>query len=156
MTGRELFEDADLRTLFQEARTIAVLGAHPEGSRAASYVPAYLHRVGYRVIAVNPLFAGVTMFGEATRATLAEIEAPVDLVNVFRRPDALMDHLPDLRAMTPRPRAVWLQLGISHGGFAHELRALGLDVVQNRCASVDHRRLAPRSVGPRHPLDREA
>jgi predicted CoA-binding protein len=104
-------------------------------------VPSYLAEHGYRVIPVNPRFAGQTLYGERVRAALAELGEPVDIVDVFRRAEHLPAHLPDLLAMAPRPRLVWLQSGIRHPGFARALIAEGIEVVQDRCTMADHRRL---------------
>lgn len=131
----------DIRRILTEARTVAVLGAHPESSRAASYVPDYLHRCGYRILPINPRMLGTTLWGEPVRATLAELNVPVDIVDVFRRSTLLMPHLPDILAMSPRPKLVWLQQGIRSPPLAQALLAEGIDVVQNRCTLADHRRL---------------
>ena len=139
--AHELKSTDEVREALAAARTIAVLGAHPEDSRPASYVPAYLHSVGYRVLPVNPRCAGQRLFGETVRATLAELGEPVDLVDVFRRPQDLEGHLDDLLAMSPRPRLVWLQSGIRHDALAARLLAEGIDVVQDRCTYADHRRM---------------
>jgi uncharacterized protein len=131
----------EVKTALKSARVVAVLGAHPDSWRPASYVPAYLHDVGYRIIPVNPQFAGQALWGETVRATLREIREPVDIVDVFRRPDQLPAHLEDLLAMDPLPRVVWLQPGIEHDEVARTLVEHGIDVVQDRCTLQDHRRL---------------
>ena len=137
----EYSQPEDIRRILTEARTIAVLGAHPQRQRPASYVPEYLHSVGYRVLPVNPAKLGMTLWGQPVRATLAELAEPVDIVDVFRRSSLLMPHLPDILAMQPRPALVWLQQGIVSRAFADALLAEGIDVVQNRCTLADHRRL---------------
>lgn len=129
----------DPREILMQSRTVAVLGAHHDASRAACYVPEYLHTMGYRVIAVNPAYVGETWWGQPVRATLAEIGEPVDVVDIFRRPELLPDHLADIVAMRPLPRWVWLQLGIRNDEFAEALRAAGIGVVQSRCTLADHR-----------------
>ena len=130
-----------IRRILEEARTIAVLGAHDERAKAAHYVPAYLVEQGYRVIPVNPRFVGRVLFGEPVRATLAEIGERVDLVDVFRRPEALPEHEADILAMSPLPKVVWLQLGIRNDAVAARLERAGIEVVQDRCTLADHRRL---------------
>ncbi len=137
----ELTTDAQVTQVLAGARTIAVLGAHVEPSRPAFYVPDYLHAQGYRVLPVNPQLVGRTLWGEPVRATLAELGEPVDIVDVFRRPDLLPGHLDEILAMAPRPRLVWLQLGIRNDAFARAIEAAGIDVVQDRCTLADHRRL---------------
>ncbi len=119
-----------------------MLGAHPDLSRAAGYVPEYLHDVGYRVLPVNVRYAGQTLWGERVRVTLAEIAEPVDIVDVFRRAEDVMAHLDDLLSMQPRPRCVWLQLGIVQPALVEPLAAVGIALVQDRCTLADHRRFA--------------
>src|SRR5262249_1115953 len=106
----ELTTEAEIRDALLRARTIAVLGAHPDPSRPAFYVPDYLHQQGYRIIPVNPALTGQTLWGEVVRGEVAGIAEPVDIVDVFRRPEALMGHVADILAMKPRPKVVWLQL----------------------------------------------
>ena len=134
-------DDAAIRRILEPTRTIAVLGAHDDPTKAACYVPQYLQRVGYRVLGVNPKLAGQPLHGANVVATLAELGEPVDMVDVFRRAAELPAHLPELLAMEPRPKVVWLQLGIRHDGVAESLRAAGIEVVQDRCTLADHRRL---------------
>jgi predicted CoA-binding protein len=133
--------DAQLREILTTSPTIAVLGLHHEPEKAAFYVPEYLHDEGYRIIGVNPRLVGQALFGEPVRNTLAEIDEPVDLVDVFRRPDLIPAHVEDILAMRPRPKVVWFQLGIKHEDAARILEAAGITVVQNRCTLADHQRL---------------
>ncbi len=126
--------------ILTDSRTIAVLGAHDDPLRPACYVPDYLYLQGYRVLPVNPLLVGKSLWGQPVCATLAELREPVDIVDVFRRPEYLPDHLADILAMQPRPAVVWLQLGIRHDAFALRLQAAGITVVQDRCTLADHRR----------------
>lgn len=137
--ARRLASPDDIRATLAHAEVIAVLGAHPDPARPAHYVPAYLRRQGYRVLPVNPLLVGTELWGEPVRATLAELDVPVDIVDVFRRAELLPAHLGDLRAMVPPPKVVWLQSGIRHAGFAAALLEAGIDVVEDRCTYADHR-----------------
>jgi len=133
--------DSRLREILTASPTIAVLGAHTEPEKAAFYVPEYLHDEGYKIIGVNPLFVGETLFGHPVHATLSEIQERVDLINVFRRSDVIGDHVEDILAMKPRPKVVWFQLGIKNEDAAKVLEAAGITVVQNRCTLADHQRL---------------
>lgn len=133
--------DSQIREILTNSPTIAVLGIHHEPEKAAFYVPEYLHDEGYRILGVNPQFVGQTLFGAPVRASLAELREPVDIVDVFRRSEAVPGHLEDILAMSPRPRVVWLQLGIRHDETARVLEAAGITVVQNRCTLADHQRL---------------
>ena len=133
--------DQRLREILTTSPTIAVLGVHDEPKKAAYYVPEYLRDEGYRIIGVNRQLAGQTILGEPVRATLAEIKEQVDIVDVFRKPDAIPGHVEDILAMKPRPRVVWFQLGIKNDEVARILEAAGITVVQNRCTLADHQRL---------------
>lgn len=135
----------DLATILREARTVAVLGAHPDPDRPAHYVPDYLHRQGYRILPVNPSYGEEELWGRRPAATLAELDEPVDVVVVFRRSERVADHLDDLLAMDPRPRTTWLQLGIRDDAVADRLEAEGIAVVQDACMLAEHRR---RGLGP--------
>lgn len=131
--------DDDLRELLDSSRTIAVVGIKDVDSEDAYRVPLYLQRHGYRIVPVNPKLTRV--LGERAVASLAEVHVPVDLVNLFRAPDHIPAHVDEILAMRPRPRAVWMQLGIVHGASAARLRAERIRVVQDRCIMVEHRRL---------------
>lgn len=126
--------------ILDRARTIAVLGAHVREEKPAFYVPDYLYGQGYRMLPVNPHFAGRELWGEPIVATLADLAAPVDGVVVFRRSEALPDHRDQLLDLEPAPQWVWFQLGIRNDAVAAALAADGITVVQDRCMLVDHRR----------------
>jgi hypothetical protein len=144
---RELHTDSELRGVLENSRVIAVLGAHPETARPAFYVPDYLRKHGARVIPVNPAFVGRSLWGEPFRGLLREVAEPVDVVDVFRRPEVLPTHLEDILAMSPRPRLVWLQSGIRNDAVADALKAAGIEVVQDRCMLAEHRRLEIGEIG---------
>jgi predicted CoA-binding protein len=133
--------DTRIREILTMSPTVAVLGIHHEPEKAAFYVPEYLHDEGYKIIGVNPQFVGQTLFDEPVRATLAEIGEPVDIVDIFRKPEAIPAHVEDILAMKPRPKVVWFQLGIKHEDAARTLEAAGITVIQNRCTLADHQRL---------------
>jgi predicted CoA-binding protein len=135
--------DAQLREILSSSPTIAVLGIHQEPEKAAFYVSEYLHDEGYRILGVNPRFAGQELFGQPVRATLAELGEPVDMVDVFRRPEQIPEHIDDILAMKPRPKVVWFQLGIRNDDAAKILEAAGITVIQSRCTMAEHQRLGP-------------
>ena len=132
--------DADILRIAREAKTIAVLGAHPSTWRPAFYVPDHMHRVGARVLPVNPRFAGQTLWGETVLERVTDVAEPVDMVNIFRRPELIDAHADEVLAMDPRPRSVWLQLGIRNDEAARRLSEAGIEVVQDRCLMVEQRR----------------
>jgi predicted CoA-binding protein len=102
-------------------------------------VPAYLQARGYRVLPVNPKLREV--LGERAVTSLGELDVTPDLVDVFRAPRFVPAHTDEILALEPRPKAVWLQLGIRDDASARRLEAAGLRVVQDRCIMVEHRRL---------------
>ena len=141
--GRELTTEAELRGLVRSLKRVAVLGIKTEAQsdQAAFYVPSYLASAGVEVVPVPVYYPEVTsILGRPVFRTVAAVPGPVDLVDVFRRSADLMLHLDDLLAA--QPRALWLQSGIRHAAFCDALRAAGIDVVQDRCLMVDHRRFA--------------
>ena len=134
-------DDAGLARILRESRTVAVLGAKAQPAEPAHYVPAYLARHGYRVRPVNPLIAGTRVLDEPVVATLADLPEPVDLIDVFRRPEYLPGHAAEILALPWRPAVVWFQLGIRNDAAAERLAQAGIRVVQDRCMMPEHRRL---------------
>lgn len=128
-----------LRSILAAARTIAVIGASPEPWRPSFGVMRYLQRVGYRVIPVNPTAAGESVHGERFFATLQDVPQTIDLVNVFRRPDAVGEAVE--QAIAAGAPALWMQLGIRNDTAAARAEAAGIKVVMSRCISVEHSRL---------------
>lgn len=134
-----LENDDAIRELLERARVIAVLGIKAGERDDAHEVPRYMQGAGYRILPVNPKLERV--LGEDVADRLAAIDTSFDLLNVFRAPHHLPDHVDEILALPHRPRAVWLQLGIRDGASAARLCAAGIDVVQDRCLMVEHRRL---------------
>ena len=140
--GRQIESDADLRALLSRVRRIAVLGIKTEAQRGqpAIEIPRYLERVGFDVVPVPVYYPEVEqILRRPVFRRLVDVPGDVDLVDVFRRPKDLAAHLDDILAK--RPGAVWLQSGIRDDAFAEALLAAGIDVVQDRCLMVEHRRL---------------
>lgn len=131
--------DRELREILANAHTIAVVGIKDRETDDAYRVPLYLQRQGYRVLPVNPRFE--TIHGERCVARLADLTEPVDIVDLFRAIDHIPGHTEEILAMAPRPKAVWMQLGILHGTAAAALRAADIQVIQDRCIMVEHGRL---------------
>lgn len=141
--ARELSADADIADLLSTIRRVAVLGIKPAEAgpgAAAHYVPAYAQRAGLKIIPVPVYYPDATeMLGEPVYRSVREIPERVDLVDVFRRPSDIPQHLDDLLAA--RPRAVWFQLGIRNDDVAARLIRAGIDVVQDRCLMIELKRL---------------
>jgi uncharacterized protein len=131
----------DLRGIYDTATTIAVVGASTKEDRPAHFVPAYLASQGYRVIPVSP--RGGELFGERVRATLDEIEVPIDVVDVFRPPE----EGPQVAADAARVGAsvIWFQPGTESAEAAAAAAAAGLQVVTALCMGETHGHLG---LGP--------
>jgi len=138
-------DNAGIKRLLDETRTIAVLGIKTEGqaNQPAFYVPRYMHSAGFKIIPVPVYYPEVTeILGEPVYRKVNDIPGDVDMVNVFRRPQDLPPHLDDLLAK--KPKSVWMQMGIYHDEIAEKLAQAGIKVVQDRCLMVDHRMVANR------------
>jgi predicted CoA-binding protein len=135
----ESYSDDYLRDILTSARNIAVVGASPRRERPSHGVMAYLQRRGYHTIPVNPFAAGGTINGETVYASLAEVPEPIDMVDIFRRPEAagaVVD-----AAIAVGTKIVWMQLGVRDDAAAARAEAKGLKVVMNRCPAIEIPRL---------------
>ena len=133
---------AGIQQMLRDTKTIAVLGIKPEShaDQAAHYVAAHMAAAGYDVIPVPVYYPEVTeILGRKVVRKLADISGPVDMVNVFRRPNDIPQHVDDIVAK--KPKYVWFQLGIRNDAAAQQLAEAGIKVVQDRCLMVEQGRL---------------
>jgi predicted CoA-binding protein len=128
----------DIRDILTASKTVAVVGLSDDPGRASHHVAAYLQEHGYRIIPVNP--AVTEVLGERAYASLRDVPGPVDLVDVFRRSEAVPGVVDD--AIAVGAKAVWMQEGVVHEAAAAKARAAGLKVVMDRCTLKEHARLA--------------
>lgn len=129
----------DIREILKQARIIAVVGLSPDPHRTSHAIASYLQAQGYRIIPVNPKESGNTILGERVYPDLPSIPHPVDIVNVFRRPEEVMPHAEEaIRIAAP---VLWLQVGVINEEAARRAREAGMTVVMDRCIMVDHRSL---------------
>ncbi|HIQ46021.1 MAG TPA: CoA-binding protein [Sulfurovum sp.] len=128
----------EMKKYFEEAKTIAVLGASPDTSKASNHVAAYLRDVGYKMIPVYP--KGDEILGQKVYRSLAEIDEPVDMVVVFRKPAAL-DAIADAVIARGDVKTYWTQLELINNDAAQRVKDAGINVVQNYCAMVEHKML---------------
>lgn len=129
--------DAEILEMLRAARTIAVVGLSSKRLRPSNGVAAYLQQQGYRIIPVNPVETEV--LGEKAYASLRDIPEKVDIVDVFRQPDAVPEIVAD--AIAIGAPYLWLQEGVVHEEAAAQARSASLKVVMDRCILTEHRRL---------------
>ncbi|HZA14365.1 MAG TPA: CoA-binding protein [Myxococcaceae bacterium] len=135
-------DEAGVREVVRRSRRIAVLGMKPESrsSQPAFYVPSYLAHIGLDVVPVPVYYPGVTeILGLKVYRKVSDVPGEIDLVEVFRRPKDIDQHVDDIIAK--KPRAVWFQSGIVNHPAAERLARAGIQVVQDRCLMVEHRRI---------------
>lgn len=135
------YSDQLLKEVLKRTKVIAVVGVSTNPVRPSYYVARYLSLRGYRVIGVNPGAAGQMLFGQKIVAGLAEIEAPVDMVDIFRKPDAVPAIVDEALEVCPDLRTIWMQIGVEHGPAAAKAEARGITVIQNRCPKIEYQRL---------------
>lgn len=137
--------EKDIYALLSAVRTIAMVGASDRPDRPSHGVMAYLQGRGYRVIPVNPALAGTSLHGERVVASLADIGEPVDMVEIFRRSDAVGPIVDE--AIAIGAPAVWMQVGVVNEEAAAKARAAGLKVVMDDCPARAIPRLGVSKVG---------
>ena len=136
------YPDVQLRAILQRVKTIAMVGASSNWNRPSYFVMKYLQGKGYRVIPVNPGIAGQMLLGEKAYGSLRDIAEPVDMVDIFRAAQYAPGVVEDALRMNPRPRVIWMQLGVRNDAAAQLAEANGLKVVMNRCPKIEYGRLS--------------
>ncbi len=137
--------DDRLLAMLDDTRRIAVVGLSSNPARASYGVTRYLSSSGFIVSGVNPTLAGEEIAGATVYGSLAEIPGPIDLVDVFRREDALPGVTDEVIRLADSKdiRYLWFQLGLVDHRSAERAREAGIDVVMDRCLKVEHARLTP-------------
>jgi predicted CoA-binding protein len=132
----------ELRDLIERANVIAVVGLSANPDRPSNQVAWYLHHQGYKLYGINPASPVGEVFGVPLLPALDQVPEPIDIVEVFRRPE----HTPEAarEAVAARAGALWLQLGIRSREARAVAEAAGLAYVEDRCLKVDHARLLGR------------
>lgn len=133
--------DALLRAMLAKPATFACVGVSANPVRPSHFVARYLAARGYAVRPVNPGHAGERLFGAEVAASLTEIDGPVDVVDVFRRPEAVPAIVAEALARFPQLRGVWLQIGVVSAEAEAMCAEAGVAIVQDRCPKIEHQRL---------------
>jgi len=136
------YSDDEIRAVLDGVRTIAMVGASAKDVRPSYFVLKYLLAKGYRVIPVNPGQAGKDILGQKVHGALADISEPIDMVDIFRSSEAAAKVVDEALALQPRPKVIWMQLGVRNDEAAARAEAAGLRVIMNRCPKIEYGRLS--------------
>ncbi|MCK8464718.1 CoA-binding protein [Aliiroseovarius sp. S1339] len=133
--------DTRLRSILTSTRVIGLVGLSHKPERASHEVAGFLVRKGYRVIGVNPGLAGREMFGETVVATVSELPPETDMIDLFRRSDAVEPVVDEALEALPGLKTVWMQLGVQNAAARAKAEARGIAVIENRCPKIEYPRL---------------
>lgn len=137
------YSDDHLRHVLKTTSCIACVGISMNPVRPSYYVARYLSLKGFTVLGINPKHAGEKFFGQDVFASLSDVpkDAKVDMVDIFRRSEAVPGIVEEAMETLPDLRTVWMQIGVEHAGTARIAETSGLTVIQNRCPKIEYQRL---------------
>ena len=138
----DFYTDNEIRAVLENVGTIAMVGASAKDVRPSYFVLKYLLAKGYRVIPVNPGQAGKDILGQTVFAKLADIPEPVDMVDIFRSSAAAAGVVDEALGLSPKPKIIWMQLGVRNDEAAAKAEKAGLTVIMNRCPKIEYGRLS--------------
>lgn len=131
---RQNASNAEMQQILASSKTVAVVGLSSNPERDSNRVATYLQQHGFKIFPVNPNESEV--LGEKAYSHLSEVPEPVDIVNIFRKPEAVPGIVEE--AIAKGAKSIWMQVGIVHNDAADRARAAGLKVVMGRCIMVEH------------------
>ncbi len=140
--NHDTYDDNYIRGILDSVKTIAMVGASPVNVRPSYFAFKYLAQRGYDMIPVNPGQVGKSLMGKPFVASLADIDRPIDMVDIFRNADAALPLIRDALTLTPLPKVIWMQLGVRNDEACALAEAAGLKVVMNRCPKIEYGRLS--------------
>ncbi len=137
------YSDDHLRHVLTTTKVVACVGVSMNPVRPSYYVARYLSLKGFKVIGVNPGHAGKMLFGQTIYTSLSDIpnEAAVDMVDIFRRPDAVPAIVDEALHGLPSLKTIWMQIGVTHAEATAKAEAAGVTVIQDRCPKIEYQRL---------------
>lgn len=139
--GDHIYTNGYIKRILQRTKSIAIVGVSLNSLRPSYFVARYLNLKGFKIIPVNPGQAGQTLFGQTVVASLSDISEPVDMVDIFRRSDAVGPIVDEAMAQFPDLQTIWMQIGVENPEAAAKAAAAGIDVVQDRCPKIEYQRL---------------
>jgi hypothetical protein len=140
--NHDSYSDSYIRGILNTVKTIAMVGISPRDNRPSYFAFKYLLERGYRMIPVNPGQADHDILGQKVYAKLADIPEPIDMVDIFRAPQFAVGIVEEALALKPRPRVIWMQLGVRSDEAAALAERDDLKVVMNRCPKIEYGRLS--------------
>ncbi len=138
----DTYPDSYIRGILDGVKTVAIVGASPKDVRPSFFVLRYLIGKGYRVFPVNPGQGGKEILGQTVYASLKDVPVPLDMVEIFRGAEHAPAIVDEALALDPRPKVIWMQLGVRHDEAAAKAEAAGLQVVMDRCPKIEYGRLS--------------
>jgi hypothetical protein len=129
-----------IKEILENVKVIAVIGMKDNINQDAYIIPFYMSQHGYEIFPVNPVKKGRQVMGKTFFERVSDIKEKIDLVDIFRRPEFIPEHVKEILSMDPLPKYVWFQLGIKNDEAAEELEKKGIKVIQDRCLLIEHRR----------------
>lgn len=133
--------DQLLRQILTTAKIFACVGVSANPVRPSHYVGRYLTLKGFRVLPVNPGLEGQTLWGVPVWGRLSDVPEPIDVVDIFRRSEAVPALVDEALSLDPLPKVIWMQIGVRHAEATAKAEAAGLTVIQNRCPKIEYQRL---------------
>ncbi|MBN8975980.1 MAG: CoA-binding protein [Rhizobiales bacterium] len=140
--NHDTYDDNYIRSILNNVKTIAMVGASPVNVRPSYFAFKYLAQRGYDMIPVNPGQVGKNLMGKPFVASLADIDRPIDMVDIFRNSNAALPLVKDALTLNPLPKVIWMQLGVRNDEACALAEAAGLQVVMNRCPKIEYGRLS--------------
>ena len=136
------YDDSYIRGILNTVKTIAMVGASAKDNRPSYFAFKYLAERGYNMIPINPGLAGKELLGRRIYGRLSEVPEPIDMVDIFRASKYAVPVVQEALTLNPRPRVIWMQLGIRNDEAAALAEANGVKVVMNRCPKIEYGRLS--------------
>ncbi len=129
----------EIKAIFEETKTIAIVGLSPDSEKASYRVAEYLKNAGFKIVPIYPKEDEI--LGEKVYRSLAEIPFDIDMVDIFRKPDAIAKVVDEVLKIKDEKniKTVWFQLGLANNEAAQKAKSAGLNVVQNKCTKIEHK-----------------
>src|SRR5205085_11465699 len=140
--NHDRYDDSYIRGILNTVKTIAMVGASAKDKRPSYFAFKYLGERGYTMIPINPGLAGKELLGRKIYAKLSDVPEPIDMVDVFRASNYALPVVREALTLDPKPRVIWMQLGIRNDEAAALAEANGMKVVMNRCPKIEYGRLS--------------